>query len=105
MERPMEKRSHIHYESKMTAVKGYIYIAGSFLNPDTIKCARSSNWIDNDPHIYSKPFTWGICRYDLRNAADPGDYVFFVLPKRSRLPQTIFAYMKISKIITHKEAY
>ncbi len=86
-------------------MNGYIYIAGSFLNPFPAKCKTTADWIDNDPCIYNEPYTWGICRYDLRNKAKEGDYIFFVLPKKSNLRQMIFAYMKIGKMMTHEEAY
>lgn len=80
---------------------GYIYIAGSFLtlNP------QSLGPVDNDPHFWTNPPTWGICRPDLRAGAKNGSVVFFVLPKASGLPQTIFAYLTISEIISHAAAY
>ncbi|MBI2142036.1 hypothetical protein HYU15_00925 [Candidatus Woesearchaeota archaeon] len=86
-------------------MKGYIYIAGSFLNTEPSKCGSQKEWIDNDPHIHSKPYTWGICRYDLRTGVEEGDYVFFVLPKASKQPRMIFAYLKVGKIMSHKAAY
>ena len=82
-------------------MSGYIYIAGSFKTLDP----TSLGDIDNDPHFWDAPPTWGICRPDLRAGAKVGDVVFFVLPKASGLPQTIFAYLKIAEIITHAQAY
>lgn len=84
---------------------GFIYIAGSFETVNRSKCGRGKDWIDNDPHFWTSPPTWGICRNDLRREAKPGDYVFFVLPKRARHPQMLLGYMQISEKITHVEAF
>lgn len=86
-------------------MKGFIYIAGSFETISYTKCGGGKGWVDNDPHFWTGLPTWGICRNDLRKRADEEDYVFFVLPKNAKHPQTIFAYMKIQEIITHKDAY
>lgn len=85
-------------------MKGFIYIAGSFVEiaPPS---PTSTAWRDNDPHFWSDPPTWGICRPDLRSKVNPGDYVFFVLPKKCRLPQMIFGYMKIDRIVSHLNAH
>lgn len=82
-------------------MKGYIYIAGAFKTLDP----ASSSQVDNDPHFWSEPPTWGICRTDLRACAEKDDVIFFVLPKASGLPQTIFAYLKIDEMISHAEAF
>jgi hypothetical protein len=72
-------------------VKGLLYIAGAV---KTIKPARdNSEWLPNDPHFWSNPPTWGICRNDLRRKTDVGDYVFFVLGKGKFLPQMVFDMM------------
>ncbi len=85
-------------------VKGYIYIAGAFVNGS--KCGGGNQWIDNDPHFWTSPPTWGICRHDFRKCVDKGDYVFFVLPITGSCPQMIFAYMQIGEpTITHIDAY
>lgn len=84
-------------------MQGRIYISGSFLDVSAPK--SKSDWRDNCPHFWTSPPTWGICRFDLRAVLTVGDYVFFVLPKSSRLPQMIYGYMKIGEIITHHEAY
>lgn len=86
-------------------MKGLIYIAGSFETVDRSKCGRGKGWIDNDPHFWTSPPTWGICRNDLRRKAERGDYVFFVLPKRARHPQMLFGYMRIVDKITHLAAF
>lgn len=86
-------------------LKGFIYIASAFHTVNRSNCGRGGAWIDNDPHFWSAPPTWGICRNDLRAKCDPGDYVFFVLPLRGKHPQMIFAYMRIAQLITHLEAY
>lgn len=86
-------------------LKGFIYIASAFENINYSKCGGGKGWVDNDPHFWTGIPTWGICRNDLRKRAEVDDYVFFVLPKHSRHPQMIFAYMKIQEIVTHKEAY
>ena len=84
---------------------GYIYIAGSFHNVKRSVCGTSGSWIDNDPHFWTDPPTWGICRPDLRKRMVVGDTVFFVLPKASKYPQMVFAYLRGKEIITHMQAY
>jgi hypothetical protein len=86
-------------------MKGFIYIASAFHTVNRSKCGQGGAWIDNDPHFWTKPPTWGICRNDLRRRSDRGDYIFFVLPLRGRHPQMIFAYMRIAEKITHLAAY
>jgi hypothetical protein len=84
---------------------GYIYIAGSFLNVNRSNCGQSSEWIDNDPHFWSMPPTWGICRPDLREKVNQDDVVFYVLPRASRHPQMIFGYLTVAAKITHEQAF
>lgn len=86
-------------------MKGLIYIAGSFHSVRRSVCGGGKEWIDNDPHFWSQPPTWGICRNDLRRRADNGDYIFFVLPKAAKHPQCIFGYMKIKEKISHASAF
>lgn len=85
-------------------MKGRIYIASVFRSLRQTGCVVHGE-VDNDPHIWNEPYTWGICRPDLRNNIDVGDYVFFVLGNKADLPQMIFAYIKVREIITHEEAY
>lgn len=85
-------------------MKGRIYICGAFTSVRKSKCG-GAGWLDNDPHFWTRPPTWGICRPDLRKLVKPGDYVFFVLPARSDLPQTVFAYLRVKETITHMDAY
>ncbi len=84
-------------------MKGLIYIAGA------VKTLGASTeyrgWLPNDPHFWTNPPTWGICRNDLRRKTDVGDYVFFVLGKGAELPQMIFGYMRVAEKISHTEAY
>lgn len=86
-------------------MKGYIYIASAFETVNRSVCGQKGSWVDNDPHFWTSPPTWGICRNDLRAGADIGDYVFFVLPRRGRHEQMIFAYLKIAEKISHAEAF
>jgi hypothetical protein len=86
-------------------MKGYIYIASAFETVNRSVCGQKGAWIDNDPHFWTGPPTWGICRNDLRASADVGDVVFFVLPRRGRHPQMIFGYLKIAEKISHLEAF
>jgi hypothetical protein len=86
-------------------MKGFIYIAGSCCNPYLVQPGQDGTRLDNDPHFWNAPPTWGICRNDLRRNADVGDYVFFVLSKRSNLPQMVFAYLKVAEKISHMDAY
>lgn len=86
-------------------MKGYIYIASAFETVNRSICGQKGSWIDNDPHFWTSPPTWGICRNDLRAGAEKGDTVFFVLPKRGRHPQMIFAFLKIAGIFSHAEAF
>ena len=82
----------------------YMYIAGSFETVVKSKCGRGKEWLDNDPHFWTMPPTWGICRNDLRRKATEGDTIIFVLPKHGKHSQMIFGYLKIKEIITHKQA-
>lgn len=86
-------------------MKGYIYIASAFETVNRSPCGQAGSWVDNDPHFWSCPPTWGICRNDLRAGAKVGDFIFFVLPRSGRHPQMIFAYLKIAEKITHAEAF
>lgn len=82
-----------------------MYIAGSFHTVRRSICGGGREWIDNDPHFWKRPPTWGICRNDLRRRADKGDYIFFVLPKAAKHPQCIFGYLKVKEIISHSSAF
>lgn len=86
-------------------MRGYIYIAGSFKTVNRTTCGQRGSWVDNDPHFWTDPPTWGICRNDLRATAKEEDVVFFVLPKNGRHPQMILGYLTIEKIITHHQAF
>ena len=86
-------------------MEGRIYIAGSYTMLKKTNCNPCKNNIDNDPHFSIKPPTWGICRTDYRRTINIGDYVFFVLPIHSELPQMIFAYLKVAEKISHYKAY
>ena len=86
-------------------MKGYIYIASAFETVNRSACGQKGSWVDNDPHFWTSPPTWGICRNDLRAGAEIGDYVFFVLPRRGRHPQMIFSYLKIAEKISHLDAF
>lgn len=86
-------------------MKGYIYIASAFETVNRSGCGQKGSWVDNDPHFWTAPPTWGICRNDLRAGADVGDFVFFVLPRRGRHPQMIFGYLRIKEKISHVEAF
>jgi len=91
-------------------MRGYIYISGAFKSLTNSVCGSQHGWIENDPHFWASPPTWGICRWDLRQHAAPGDYVFFVLPASfklhgHRLPQMIYGYFRITEVITHEEAF
>lgn len=86
-------------------MKGLIYIAGAFSTVVRSQCGGGAGWIDGDPHFWTSPPTWGICRNDLRRKAEVGDYVFFVLPKAAEHPQTILGYMRVAEKISHVEAY
>ena len=86
-------------------MKGYIYIASAFETVNRSVCGQRGSWVDNDPHFWTAPPTWGICRNDLRAGADIGDFVFFVLPRRGRHPQMIFGHLKIAEKISHVDAF
>jgi hypothetical protein len=81
-----------------------MYISGAFATVSRSKCG-GAGWLDNDPHFWTQPPTWGICRTDRRRSVEPGDHVFFVLPKASELPQMIYGYLPVREQITHVEAY
>jgi hypothetical protein len=86
-------------------VKGYIYIAGAFETVNRSVCGQKGAWVDNDPHFWTSPPTWGICRNDLRAKAKVGDIVFFVLPRRGRHPQMIFGFLEITETLSHIDAF
>jgi hypothetical protein len=83
----------------------FIYIAGSFETVNRSECGRGKASIDNDPHFWSSPPTWGICRNDLRRKLDVGNYIFFVLPKNGKHSQMIFSYIRAEEKISHIDAY
>jgi len=82
-------------------IKGRIYIANVVKNLDPTNGIP----IDNDPHFWSDPPTWGICRHDIRARANKGDVIFYVAANNQFFKQMIFAYMTIEDIITHDEAF
>jgi len=84
---------------------GMMYIANSFKTVGRTAKARGRWPVDNDPHFWSSPPTWGICRPDLRRKAKPGQTIFFVLSKHAQHPQMVFGYMRIARIVTHARAY
>ena len=86
-------------------MKGYIYIASAFETVNRSVCGQKGSWVDNDPHFWTSPPTWGICRNDLRAKADVGDVIFFVLPRRGRHPQMICGFLTIAEIISHLDAF
>lgn len=86
-------------------MKGRIYISGAFTTVSRSKCGGGKGWMDNDPHFWEQPPTWGICRTDYRRVLQEGDYIFFVLPKKSQLPQMVYGYFKIQEKISHLEAF
>jgi hypothetical protein len=85
-------------------IEGRIYISGVFSTIKRSKCGQVG-WLDNDPHFWTSPPTWGICRSDLRRVINQGDYVFFVLPKASNLPQMVYGFIKVNEIISHFQAH
>ncbi len=62
-------------------------------------------WLDNDPHFWTNPPTWGICRTDLRRLVNPGDHVFFVLPAHGTLPQMVYGYLRVKERLSHIQAF
>ena len=85
--------------------EGRIYISGAFTTVNRSKCGGGVGWLDNDPHFWTQPPTWGICRTDYRRVIRKGDYIFFVLPKASELPQMIYGYFRVKDKITHVQAF
>lgn len=86
-------------------MQGRIYISSAFTNIKYVKCKPNKDWLDNDPHFWKAPPTWGICRTDFRKMLDKDDYIFYVLPKKAELPQMIYGYIKVIESILHIEAY
>lgn len=85
---------------------GRIYISSAFKSLKNATCKLNDESLDNDPHFWKQPPTWGICRTDYRRNCKVGDYIFFVLPKKSSLnEQCIYGYLKVKDIITHAQAY
>jgi hypothetical protein len=89
----------------MSDIKGYIYIASAFHTVNRSKCGQGGTWVDNDPHFWTEPPTWGICRNDLRKRAEIDNYIFFVLPRHGRHPQMVFGWLRIAEKISHLDAY
>lgn len=90
---------------RVQMTEGFIYIAGAFHTVND-PLHGSGGWpIDNDPHFWTDPPTWGICRPDLRILARPGHVIFFVLPAVAQHPQSIFAYLTIDRVVRHFAAY
>ena len=86
-------------------MEGRIYIASSFTEIGRGCGCGEPGRLGGDPHFWTVPPTWGICHTEYRRVLQPGDYVFYVLPRDARVPQMVFAYLKISEKITHLEAY
>jgi hypothetical protein len=86
-------------------MEGRIYISGVFTTVSRSKCGGGVGWLDNDPHFWRWPPTWGICRTDFRRVIKVGDYIFFVLPKASELPQMVYGYFKVREKICHMQAF
>ncbi len=86
-------------------MQGRIYISGAFKHVDVQTAIDGGYQLDNDPHFWCNPPTWGICHTEYRRKLSKGDYVFYVLPKTCALPQMIYAYMQIEEKITHMQAY
>lgn len=86
----------------MRPKEGRIYIASVFDNLDPF----NGQGVDNDPHFWYSPPTWGICRTDFRSNVLRDDVVFFVSSKNNpNFPQMIFAYLVVSRTITHDQAF
>lgn len=86
-------------------MEGRIYISGVFTTVNRNKCGGGVGWLDNDPHFWTWPPTWGICRTDFGRVIKVDDYIFYVLPSASELPQMVYGYLKVREIITHMEAF
>ena len=84
---------------------GMMYIANSFKTVARTQRERERWPVDNDPHFWSSPPTWGICRPDLRKKTARGQTIFFVLSKHAQHPQMIFGYMRIEEVVSHLVAY
>lgn len=85
---------------------GRIYISSAFKSLKRAVCQKDPEQLDNDPHFWNSPPTWGICRTDYRKNCNEGDYIFFVLPKENNTgKQCIYAYLKVERIISHVIAY
>ena len=92
-------------------MQGRIYISRAFTILPYPGQVPNAHLLDNDPHFWNSPPTWGICRTDFRRRLHEGDYVFFVLPGNAHdgngeiLPQMIYGYFKIASHIDHITAY
>jgi hypothetical protein len=86
-------------------MQGRIYISGVFTTVNRSRCGGGVGWLDNDPHFWSWPPTWGICRTDFRRVVDVGDYIFFVLPKASELPQMVYGCFRVRERTCHMQAF
>jgi hypothetical protein len=85
--------------------KGYIYIASAFETVNRSVCGQKGAWVDNDPHFWTSPPTWGICRNDLRARVEVGDFASSFCPVTAKHPQMIFGFLKIEAIMSHLEAF
>jgi len=101
----MGGRAKSHAVICLTIMQGRIYISSAFTNLKYVKCKPNKDWLDNDPHFWNSPPTWGICRTDFRKMLDKDDYIFYVLPKKTEFPQMIYGYIKVVESIPHVEAY
>jgi hypothetical protein len=75
--------NQVRAPARVKPTEGRIYISGSFTTVNRNKCGGIVGWLDNDPHFWRPPPTWGICRTDFRRVIKVGDCIFFVLPKAS----------------------
>ncbi len=53
-----------------------------------------------DPDFVNFPFTWGICRHDLRARIGEGEWVFFLTGKNSPEGQRLVGGIRVNRVVT-----
>ena len=70
---------------------------------------QGDDWADigNDPDFRERPFTWGICRTNVRGWAQPGDDLFFIAKRTAESVEDRYflrGRFRVSERIDHVEA-
>lgn len=67
--------------------------------------SKENLWdVGNDPYFHSKPFSWGICRPNIRGSIEEDTRLFFYTTKGSAGDYYLTGMMKVEKKLTQEQA-